>query len=234
MGLENNRCLMVSELVETSRLFGRVAARIDPKWVEPLAGHLVNRSYSEPRWDPKRAAVVKAGVKVWLKDNDFAADVSVSLTDLISGRISNEYDRRKARRIFEDLEEPVDVLYRGGGEQHGDFLLDLGKDALGRPGRVGHELLQFLAVVVQTDDTAGHVGVVAVGGQEEQATQIDRGPGTGIACLGGEAVVEALPAFMQTLSQVLDRGQGQAPAFRVEDVRAQRGPVCRVGHRWFP
>src|SRR5262249_13842342 len=49
---------MVAELVETSRLWGRTAARIDPRWVEPLAEHLVKRSYDEPRWDRKRAAVV--------------------------------------------------------------------------------------------------------------------------------------------------------------------------------
>jgi ATP-dependent helicase HrpA len=50
--------VMVAELVETSRLWGRVAARIDPRWIEPLAGHLVRRSYSEPRWDRARAAAV--------------------------------------------------------------------------------------------------------------------------------------------------------------------------------
>ena len=50
--------VMVAELVETSRLWGRTAARIAPEWVEPLAGHLVNRSYSEPRWDRGRASVV--------------------------------------------------------------------------------------------------------------------------------------------------------------------------------
>jgi ATP-dependent helicase HrpA len=50
--------LMAAELVETSRLWGRTAARIDPRWVEPLAEHLVKRTYSEPRWDRKRAAVV--------------------------------------------------------------------------------------------------------------------------------------------------------------------------------
>ncbi len=49
---------MVAELVETSRLWGRTAAKIDPRWVEPLAGHLVKRTYEEPRWDRKRAAVV--------------------------------------------------------------------------------------------------------------------------------------------------------------------------------
>ena len=49
---------MVAELVETSRLWGRTAARIDPEWVEPLAGHLVKRTYSEPRWDRRRGSVV--------------------------------------------------------------------------------------------------------------------------------------------------------------------------------
>jgi ATP-dependent helicase HrpA len=50
--------VMVAELVETSRLWGRVAARVDPKWIEPLAEHLVRRAYSEPRWDRERGAVV--------------------------------------------------------------------------------------------------------------------------------------------------------------------------------
>ena len=50
--------VMVAELVETSRLWGRIAARIEPQWVEPLAGHLVKRGYSEPHWERKRAAVV--------------------------------------------------------------------------------------------------------------------------------------------------------------------------------
>ena len=47
---------MVAELVETSRLWGRTAARIDPEWVEPLAGHLVKRTYSEPHWERASAA----------------------------------------------------------------------------------------------------------------------------------------------------------------------------------
>jgi ATP-dependent helicase HrpA len=50
--------VMAAELVETSRLWGREVARIEPGWVEPLAEHLARRTYSEPRWDRKRAAVV--------------------------------------------------------------------------------------------------------------------------------------------------------------------------------
>ena len=52
------RWVMAAELVETSRLWGRVAARIEPEWVEPLAQHLVKRSYSEPHWEKKQAAVM--------------------------------------------------------------------------------------------------------------------------------------------------------------------------------
>ncbi|TDC85188.1 ATP-dependent RNA helicase HrpA [Micromonospora sp. KC606] len=52
------RWVMAAELVETSRLWGRVAGRIEPEWVEPLAEHLVKRSYSEPHWEKKQAAVM--------------------------------------------------------------------------------------------------------------------------------------------------------------------------------
>jgi ATP-dependent helicase HrpA len=49
---------MAGELVETSRLWGRDVARIDPRWIEPVAGHLIKRTYSEPRWDARRGQVV--------------------------------------------------------------------------------------------------------------------------------------------------------------------------------
>jgi ATP-dependent helicase HrpA len=52
------RWVMAAELAETTRLWGRVCARIEPEWVEPLASHLVKRSYSEPHWDSKRGAVM--------------------------------------------------------------------------------------------------------------------------------------------------------------------------------
>ncbi|MFD7923325.1 ATP-dependent RNA helicase HrpA [Streptomyces sp. NPDC059740] len=52
------RWLMSAELVETSRLWARVNARIEPEWIEPLAQHLVKRTYSEPHWEQKAAAVM--------------------------------------------------------------------------------------------------------------------------------------------------------------------------------
>ncbi|MEC9483009.1 MAG: ATP-dependent RNA helicase HrpA, partial [Halomonas sp.] len=50
--------IMAGELVETSRLFARQVARIQPEWIEPLAEHLTKRAYSEPHWEMKRAQVV--------------------------------------------------------------------------------------------------------------------------------------------------------------------------------
>ncbi|EHB54959.1 ATP-dependent helicase HrpA [Mycolicibacterium rhodesiae JS60] len=52
------RWIVVADLVETSRLYGRIAARVEPEMVERVAGHLVARTYSEPHWDAKRGAVM--------------------------------------------------------------------------------------------------------------------------------------------------------------------------------
>ncbi|GAA6527081.1 ATP-dependent RNA helicase HrpA [Intrasporangium sp. DVR] len=50
--------VMAEELVETSRLWARINARIDPVWAEQLGEHLVKRQYSEPRWSGRRGAAV--------------------------------------------------------------------------------------------------------------------------------------------------------------------------------
>lgn len=52
------RWVVVADLVETSRLFGRIAARIEPQSVERIAADLVQRTYSEPHWDAERGAVL--------------------------------------------------------------------------------------------------------------------------------------------------------------------------------
>jgi ATP-dependent helicase HrpA len=52
------RWIVVADLVETSRLYGRIAARIEPELVERIAGDLVQRTFSEPHWDAKRGAVM--------------------------------------------------------------------------------------------------------------------------------------------------------------------------------
>ncbi|WP_411708270.1 ATP-dependent RNA helicase HrpA [Corynebacterium sp. LaCa117] len=50
--------LMAAELVETSRLWARDAATIDPAWVEKLGADLLKHNYSEPTWSRKRAAAI--------------------------------------------------------------------------------------------------------------------------------------------------------------------------------
>ena len=50
--------VIAAELVETSKLWGRMVAEIEPEWIEPLAEHLIKKSYSEPRWSKSRGAVI--------------------------------------------------------------------------------------------------------------------------------------------------------------------------------
>lgn len=50
--------LIATELVETSKLWGRMLAKIEPEWIEPLASHLTKSSYSEPHWEKAKGAVI--------------------------------------------------------------------------------------------------------------------------------------------------------------------------------
>ena len=52
------RWIMAAELVETSRLFARMVAKVEPEWIEAAATDLLLRTYSEPAWDAKRGAVM--------------------------------------------------------------------------------------------------------------------------------------------------------------------------------
>lgn len=69
--------VMSAELVETSKLWGRVNAKVLPEWAEELGAHLVKRSYSEPHWSKKRAAVL-AYERVTLYGVPLVADRLVS------------------------------------------------------------------------------------------------------------------------------------------------------------
>ncbi|MEW1926173.1 ATP-dependent RNA helicase HrpA [Streptomyces sp. NPDC088360] len=81
------RFIMSAELVETSRLWARVNARIEPEWVEPLAQHLLKRTYSEPHWEKDQAAVM-AVEKVTLYGIPLVTDRKVNY-----GRIDPEVSR---------------------------------------------------------------------------------------------------------------------------------------------
>ncbi|WP_137994401.1 ATP-dependent RNA helicase HrpA [Streptomyces vilmorinianum] len=81
------RFIMSAELVETSRLWARVNARIEPEWIEPLAQHLIKKTYSEPHWEKDQAAVM-AIEKVTLYGVPIVTDRKVNY-----GRIDPEASR---------------------------------------------------------------------------------------------------------------------------------------------
>ncbi|WP_406437578.1 ATP-dependent RNA helicase HrpA [Streptomyces sp. NBC_00631] len=103
------RFVMSAELVETSRLWARVNARIEPEWVEPLAGHLLKRTYSEPHWEKDQAAVM-AFEKVTLYGVPIIADRKVNY-----GRIDPEISRELFIR---------NALVEGDWRTHHKFFAD--------------------------------------------------------------------------------------------------------------
>ena len=57
---------VAAELVETTRRYARTIARIQPEWIEPLAGHLLSHEYFEPHWDPQAGNVmIYEKVSLW-------------------------------------------------------------------------------------------------------------------------------------------------------------------------
>jgi ATP-dependent helicase HrpA len=57
--------VMAAELIDTSRLYARCIAQIQPEWLERIAGHLLKKSWGEPRWE-KRTAQVTASERATL------------------------------------------------------------------------------------------------------------------------------------------------------------------------
>jgi ATP-dependent helicase HrpA len=55
---ERMKWVMAAELTETTRVYARTVASIEPEWIEALAGHLVTRSHYDPHWERKSGQVV--------------------------------------------------------------------------------------------------------------------------------------------------------------------------------
>lgn len=103
------RFVMSAELVETSRLWARVNAKIEPEWVEPLAEHLLKRTYSEPHWEKDQSAVM-AYEKVTLYGVPIVAQRKVNY-----GRIDPEASRELFIR---------NALVEGDWRTHHKFFAD--------------------------------------------------------------------------------------------------------------
>ena len=58
LGRKRPQWVMAAELMETTKLYARMVAKIEPDWIEPLAGHLIKKNHFEPHWEKKRGQVV--------------------------------------------------------------------------------------------------------------------------------------------------------------------------------
>jgi ATP-dependent helicase hrpA len=86
--------VMAAELVETSRLFARTVARIQPQWVEQAAKHLVKVTYGEPYWSTKKGAAM-VHQRVLLYGLTLVADRPVTLAS-----VGSDAARQAAREMF--------------------------------------------------------------------------------------------------------------------------------------
>jgi ATP-dependent helicase HrpA len=86
----NPEWIVAGELVETSRLWARSVAPVDPRWIEEAAAALVHRTHSDPWWDPERGAAMTTET------------VSLFGLQLASGRqiLAHRVDPEAARELF--------------------------------------------------------------------------------------------------------------------------------------
>ena len=107
--------IVASERVETTRKYLRTAARIEPDWIEPLAGHLVNRSYHEPHWSAENGKV-----------NAFEKVSLFGLTIVPKRRINyGAVDPKEAREVFINAALVESELWPDGKPQHSHQLAKL-------------------------------------------------------------------------------------------------------------
>ncbi|AXF86064.1 hypothetical protein DTO96_101805 [Ephemeroptericola cinctiostellae] len=90
--------VMAAELIETTRLFARILAKIEPKWLERVGAHLLKKTYSEPRWRKKSGQV--------------QADERATLYGLVI------YNQRPVSYARINPQETRDVFIRDGLAQH--------------------------------------------------------------------------------------------------------------------
>ncbi|GAA4406586.1 ATP-dependent RNA helicase HrpA [Fodinibacter luteus] len=98
--------VMAAELVETTRLWARVNARIEPEWAEDAGAHVVARTVSEPRWS-RRAGAAVATERVTLYGVPLVTDRTIQYARI---------DPEAARDIF-----IRSALVEGDWEPHHDF-----------------------------------------------------------------------------------------------------------------
>jgi len=110
--------IMAAELVETTRLFARSVATLDPKWIEELGGHLLKRHQERPHWEKSRAQVVAVergtlyGLPVYADRRVHYGPIEPKLSREIfirSALVEGEFETRAPffshnRRLLEEIE----------------------------------------------------------------------------------------------------------------------------------
>ncbi|MDO5688480.1 MAG: ATP-dependent RNA helicase HrpA [Pseudoscardovia radai] len=121
--------VMAGELVETSRLWARSAAAIDPTWAEDLAGDLARTTYSEPHWSGSAGAAVASATVLlyglpivqgrtvqWARINPAQARMFLIRQGLVEGDIHERfpYDSfvERNRRVVEEADEETNRTRR--------------------------------------------------------------------------------------------------------------------------
>ena len=118
--------LVSAEIVETQQVYARTNAKIEVEWIEPIASHLVKKSWSEPHWQKKKGQVT-AFEKVTLYGLDIVARRAVNFgsidpvvsreifirSGVIEGEYASKSDEIKAnRKLISDLEALEDRTRR--------------------------------------------------------------------------------------------------------------------------
>lgn len=134
--------VMAAELVETSRLFARSVARVDPNWITAIAGPLLKRTYSEPFWSTKNGAAM-VHEKTTLYGLTVTADRPV-----LASSVGTAEAREIAREIF-IRSALVEGQWRGGHHkfvQHNAAELEKAREVetrLRQYGLVADDAAQF-------------------------------------------------------------------------------------------
>ncbi|NIL75647.1 ATP-dependent RNA helicase HrpA [Rhodococcus sp. B10] len=180
------RWVMAAELVETGRLWGRMAARIEPEWAERLAPHLVKRTYSEPHWSIKRQTamayervtlygiplVTGRPVNYHRIDPEISRELFIRHA-LVQGEWKTQHPFfHKNRTLLEDVGELENRARRRDIVVDDDALYDfydarVGKEAVSarhfdtwwkKARKAAPELLDFTAATVVNPDAASVLG----------------------------------------------------------------------------
>ena len=135
------RWIVAGSIVETTRLYARMVAAVDPGWIEAAGSHLLKRSYSEPHWEAARG-YVSAYESVALYGLTLAARRRVNYGAIAPKEAREMFIREALVDAPEEEHDEVDeylVASGGSGGGGGDDLIRDARDAMGERGHAGRD-----------------------------------------------------------------------------------------------